>query len=691
VKRLFGSGPTEPPRPVKSKIVRADPDRHSVRAAAFNRFYVVLMFTMIFAIGGLGGYALVASQHSGDLVARVGDRANDAHRMTSALDREQVELLSSNRELVATRLRRFLAADRVFETALGLFEGHATIDDVPITLFLRPQHDAYVRNAHIVLAAIAHNDRHGAERIEAHEVRPRLEAIRRTLDAISAESFAASEREAVNHRRNVVALEWLIAAATALAIALMSGFAVLLRRYQRSAVKAAESQLAALEQAALTDNLTQLGNHRAFSDDFAREVARAKRNHHPLTLALIDVDDFKAVNDTRGHAHGDEVLALVGEQVRMLRQEDRAYRVGGDEFALLLVETSPAAAQTVLMRLKQKAQETLSGATLSIGYVNLTPDQLDREPYELADTALYEAKRRGRNNIVCFDDIGDDANVFSPRKAEQVRRLIKDGLLTIAFQPIWDIESAFPLAFEALARPAPELGLTGPQEAFDIAERIRQEYELDSVCIGKALEAASNLPSGSTIFLNVAPASLAHPDFDPNAFVASVQAAGLRPDHVVIELTERRIENTAIIIQRARVLRSLGVRMALDDTGSGHAGLEILSKLSVDFVKIDRSLLVQAIDDRSARGVLAGIIAIARETGSYLIAEGIENVELLDFACDAHGAREAAFPGIRGMQGYLLGRPEVGRVDLRALELHHAYLEARRSPADSDVARTKAA
>jgi diguanylate cyclase (GGDEF)-like protein len=690
VKPLFGSRPTAPSRPVKPKIVRTTPDRQTVRAAALNRCYVVLMFTMIFAIGGLGGYALVASQHSGALVAEVTDRADDAHRMASALDREQVELLSPNREHGTTRQSRFVKADAAFEKALDVFEAGAAIEDVAITIILRPQHDAYVRNAQFVLAALGRDDRHGAELIEARDVRPKLEAIRGILDAIATESFTASEREAVNQRRNVVALEWLIAVATVLAVTLMSGLAVLLRRYQRAAVKAVQSQLTALEEAALTDNLTQLGNHRAFSDDFAREVARAKRNHQPLTLALIDVDDFKAVNATRGHAYGDEVLALFGEQLRT-RLEDRAYRVGGDEFALLLVETSPAAAATVLTRLKQKAQETLSGATLSIGYVNLSPEQLDGEPYELAATALCEAKRRGRNNIVCFDDIGDDADVFSPRKAEHVRKLIKDGLLTIAFQPIWDIESAFPLAFEALARPAADLGLAGPQEAFDIAERIRQVYELDCVCIAKALEAAPNLPHGSTIFLNLAPASLAHPDFDPNAFVAAVRAAGLVPERVVIELTERRIENTAVVVQCVRVLRSLGVRMALDDTGSGHAGLEILSKLSVDFVKIDRSLLVQAIDDRTARGVLAGIIAIARETGSYLIAEGIENVELLDFACDAHGAGEVAFRDIRGVQGYLLGRPEIGRVDLRALELHHEYLETRRSLGHGDVAEPKAA
>jgi diguanylate cyclase (GGDEF)-like protein len=653
-------------------------DRDSVRAAAFKRFYVVLMFATIFAIGGSGHYALTVSQQSGDLVSRADDRANGAHQMALALDRAQVELLSPTGESGAARLRRFLKANYFFEVSLAEFEQDASSDEVQRVLILRPQHDEYIRAARTVLTASARGDRRRAELIEARDVRPRLEAIRRIFDGISTEALAESARATVKDRHNDATLKWLISAATAVGIILMSGFALLLRRYQRVALDATRAQVVALEQAALTDNLTRLGNHRAFSDDFAREIARAKRNHRPLALALIDIDDFKAVNDTRGHSHGDEVLTLVGEHLRMLRQEDRSYRVGGDEFAVLLVETSPAAARTVLTRLKQDAQLKLLGATLSVGYVNLTPEQLEGEPYELADTALYEAKRRGRNNIVCFDDISDDVDVFSPRKAELVRKLIKGGLLSIAFQPIWDIESAFPLAFEALARPDPELGLSGPQEAFDIAERIRQVYELDKVCIGKALEAASNLPRGSTIFINVAPASLAHPDFDPHAFVASVQAAGLRPDHVVIELTERRIENTAIIIQRARALRSLGVRMALDDTGSGHAGLEILSKLSVDFVKIDRLLLVKAIDDRTARGVLAGIIAIARETGSYLIAEGIENGAMLDFACDAHGAREVAFPGIRGVQGYLLGRPEVGQVNLRSLEQHHEYLETHR-------------
>jgi len=650
-------------------------DPRGLREAVFNRFYVVLMFVVISAIGTCALYAMALSQRSGDRASLGYARSNEATLMALALDREQ-DQLSSGAVSGPERMRRFSEANDAFDATLAAFERDA-LGNLSDVVAMRPYHDAYARGGRAAIAALARGDRRRAQVIEARDVAPNFVVARRMLSSISSASFEASRLEEARDRTITTELEKVIGCVTLFAMLLMSWFAVLLARYKRSAVTAVEEKVAALQQAALTDSLTHLGNHRAFSDDFAREIARAKRNHHALALALIDVDDFKAVNDSRGHGHGDDVLSAVGELLRTLRQEDRAYRVGGDEFALLLVETDPVAAKVVLTRLRHQSQTKLSGATLSIGYVNLTEAQLDQEPYELADTALYEAKRGGRNTIVCFDDIGDAVNVFSPRKAEVVRHMINEQLLSVAFQPIWDIDSTRPLAFEALARPSPDLGLSGPQEAFDIAERIRQVFELDCLCIRKALEAVPNLPSGATIFLNVAPVSLAHVRFDPDAFVAQLRAAGVDPHNVVIELTERRIDDQAAIIQRSHALQGLGVRMALDDTGSGHAGLEILSKLRLDFVKIDRSLLVKAIDDKGARGVLAGIIAIARETGSYLIAEGVESRALLDFACNAHDPGNAASPGIRGVQGYLLGRPELGQVNLRALEGHSAYLATR--------------
>ena len=658
---------------VGSPHKRPSPD--VVGADIFNRLYVAAMFAVIIAIGGFGFFALARSQQSSDIVTHSFENANDATIMRSALDREQSELHWQMQRGHGEMSERLAEAAQAFETA------HAEVQtdgwaDKELLKTLGPVHAAYAADSRAIFAALARGDQAKAARIEVNSARPNVSMLRHDLDVLSTDLFAASMAADVLNRRFQRGLQLLIAVATGVGIILMAGFAMLLGRYKRSAETAAAAVLSALEQAALTDSLTGLGNNRSFHDDFEREIARAKRHHLSLAVALIDVDDFKAVNDKAGHKHGDAVLARVGELLNTMRAEDRGYRIGGDEFALLLVDTDPRAAALALERLQQEIRESGLGATVSIGYVNLDAALLEVESYELADTALYEAKRMGRNQTVSYDDIRGLVSVFSPRKANAVRTMVAQGQLATAFQPIWDMQSTRPLGFEALARPLPETGLSGPQEAFDVAQRIRQLPELDRLCTRKTLEAAVNLPAGSVIFMNYSPASLTHAGFDPKAFVAAVRAAGLQPEQIVIELTERRIDDPSIVAKRVAALKLLGIRMALDDTGSGHAGLEILSKVRFDFVKIDRELIVGAMENGEARGVLAGIIAIARETGSYLIAEGIETGEMLDFIRNAHIPH---FAGVRGIQGYLLGRPELGSVNLGSLERHHDFLAKRRA------------
>ena len=623
------------------------------RADIFNRIYIVAMFAVIIAIGSCGIVVIARSQESATQVTRTFAHANDVSEMRTALDREDFELLSQMRQQQGIESDGLVRATEMFDAATLAVNRDGWATSEPLLKRLASRQAEFVTDSRVIAGALANGDYARAVHVDAQSARPNVNAMRYELDAISAGLYRASVANAAGARRFMWDLQHVIAAITVLGIALMAGFAVLLRRYKRSADTSAAATLAALEQAALTDSLTELGNNRAFYDDFEREIARAKRHDHPMVLALIDVDDFKAVNDKDGHSHGDAVLARVGERLRTTRQEDRGYRIGGDEFAFILVETDAEAAAFVLGRLQADIRESGMGATVSIGYVNLSGQQLDAESYELADTALYEAKRLGRNQTVCFENISGTVNVFSPRKADAVRTMIAQGLVSTAFQPIWDVQSTRPLGFEALARPSPEL---------------------DTVCTRKTLETAVNLPAGSVIFLNYSPASLIHTSFDPQAFVAAVRAAGLAPEQIVIELTERRIDDPATVAQRIAALRALGVRMALDDTGSGHAGLEILSKVRFDFVKIDRGLIVDAMQNQEARGVLAGIIAIARETGSYLIAEGIETGEMLDFVRNAHVPN---FAGVRGIQGYLLGKPELGGVDLRSLEQHREFLAAR--------------
>jgi diguanylate cyclase (GGDEF)-like protein len=664
------------------------------RTDIFNRLYILAIVVVIAATGSFGIVALAQTQRSSALLQHSFQQTKDATEMGSALNRQYTALRQQvagyvlNREHAGRRARTpqaetamsaaFDQATRMFDAAFLRFERDGWARSEALAKTIAWNQTGLVSESRAIVAAGARGDQARAMRIEVQRLRPRAAEIREALDVISAASFRASLLQAAEDRQFSRDLQRLIGGVTLLGIALMSGFAVLLARYKRNADDSAAATLAALEHAVLTDNLTKLGNNRSFYHDFEREIARAKRHDLPLVLALIDVDDFKAVNDKGGHAHGDAVLAAVGARVLTMRREDRGYRIGGDEFALILADTDREGAAIALDRLQADIRDSGVGATVSIGYVNLIGEQLHMESYQLADSALYEAKRCGRNQTVCFEDINGSAGMFSPRKADAVRTMIARGLVRIAFQPIWDLRSTQPLGFEALARPLPELGLSGPQDAFDVAQRIRKVPALDMLCTRKALEAARTLPAGSVVFLNYSPASLAHVDFDPTAFVVAVRAAGFLPEQIVVELTERRIDEPAIVVRRTAALQALGIRIALDDTGSGNAGLEIMSRIRFDFVKVARSLVINAMQSREARGVLAGIIAIAHENESYLIAEGIETGEVLDFVRNAHNSKGHGFAGVRGIQGYLLGRPEIGSIDPTSQAQHHDFLASLR-------------
>lgn len=440
--------------------------------------------------------------------------------------------------------------------------------------------------------------------------------------------------------------------------------------------QATVARIEGLERVALTDNLTQLGNHRAFSDEFAREIARAQRHGHPLTLALVDIDNFKVLNDENGHKYGDDSLTRLARLFRTLRREDRAYRVGGDEFAIVFVDTDADTARSALERLRDEARNTLLGATISIGYVGLDAAKLAQDPYELADAALYEAKRRGRNTVVCFDEVDGQVKAGSPRKAAIFNRIIEEQLLDVAFQPIWDIATCRPFGFEALTRPHVELGIKGPAELFDLAARLKKVPELDRCCIQKAFASSSNLPPGSTVFVNLAQASLQHPDFNAHEFVASARSAGLMPQQVVIEIATTGNSNPALLAARAEALGALGVRLAMDNATSDRSDLELLRKLRFAYVKIDHSLMKKALSDEVAQTAIASIIAVAKSADSYVIAEGVENADILKFACRQQTRSHGIVAGIRGVQGYLLGRPSIGSFEVTDLHTWGKYLSA---------------
>jgi len=386
-------------------------------------------------------------------------------------------------------------------------------------------------------------------------------------------------------------------------------------------------------------------------------MAHIGRHRGRLSLALIDLDDFKLINDQHGHTHGDRVLGALGALLQDRRIADGAFRLGGDEFAVLLPHAATSEALGALTRIHQDAHHHLFGATLSIGIATLGPGSGDAMTLrEEADAALYEAKRRGRNTVVVFDEIKETAAITSTAKILSVRRLLAERQIMVVFQPIWDLDRKRIFAFEALLRIPDEYGLAGPQEAFDIAEKIGRAHDLDAVCREAILAGAGDVPHDALLFINVSPQTLDHNMLAGTTLAQAVVAAGLAPDRVVLEITERSIARLTVVVREAKRLHGLGFKLALDDTGAGNAGLRMLSQLPVDFVKIDRGVVLAALQDKAARGVLAGIVAIARETGSYVIAEGIEDQAMLDLVRAPWGLPEVG-RGIQGVQGYLVGRP----------------------------------
>jgi diguanylate cyclase (GGDEF)-like protein len=403
------------------------------------------------------------------------------------------------------------------------------------------------------------------------------------------------------------------------------------------------------------DGLTDLPNQRAFREDLERELQSAQRHGDRLSVAVVDIDDFKLLNDRHGHAHGDAVLGRAAAVLADLRAGDRAYRVGGDEFVVLLGRTGADGARTAARRLSAALHD--AGVAATIGLSELRPGHEADALLAEADAALYEGKRHGAAGIVHFDDIRDRVAVTRPEEIRALHRVLEDGALTTAFQPIWNLAAGTLLGVEALSRPEPGSGLSNPAQAFDVAEQAGRVRELDALCVRTALRSAGDLPPEALLFVNVAPQTLDLADDEP-WILRAVEEAGLEPARVVIEVTERFGGRTAAVLDHLRRLRAQGFKLALDDVGTGNSGLEMLREVGADFVKLDRSIVAGAPEQSNALAVLLAMATFARQTGAYVIAEGIEDDALLDFVRTIDDAlpRDAATM-IQGGQGYGLGRP----------------------------------
>ncbi len=547
------------------------------------------------------------------------------------------------------------AAERL-ASALREMIAHGSKADAVAARRIAKLQARYVLSTRKIFTAVDANDRAGALEIDRSVRLPLLRQIQSEL-----------ESQATRHRETMIAGSdsldaiqsraiFLVTALSVLAIVFLLGFVLIIEMLRRNLIESYSIEIKRLHKAARTDPLTQIGNHRAFKEDVETAVLEAREANANLTVALFNLDAFKMVNHQHGHARGDAVLIAFAEILRDGRDADAAYRLGGDKFAVIMKATSLAEARPLLDRFRAQVLRPLIGQTVCIGYASTTDRTTTGETLESeADAALYASKRAGRNSATAFDRTKQGGFVISAERVKTLRSLIDGGTLDVAFQPIWDLDQAEILAFESLSRPNPAFGFESPQDAFDLAERIGCAHELDGAARRSALRRGRELPESAFLFLNVSPQTL-DGNLDADQFLREAMAVGMRPDRIVIEITERAAAHMDNVVASANRLRKAGFRIALDDVGAGHAGLEIMSRMRFDFVKIDRMIIVDAMEDISAKGVIAAIVAFARITGSYVIAEGIEDRAMLDFIAKIGRMHDGA-RGIRGGQGYMLCRP----------------------------------
>ena len=299
---------------------------------------------------------------------------------------------------------------------------------------------------------------------------------------------------------------------------------------------------------ALADPLTGLGNHRAFQEELDRQVDAAQRYGAPVSLVLIDLDDFKSINDTKGHAFGDEALTHFGAIVkRGLRRVDRPFRVGGDEFAILLPQTDAEAAKIVIRRLLASALQPAlrshvdpGSLSFSAGISALPESATGRaELYSQADAALYAAKRAGRTEVMVFDRAATptaDPNGLGAAVAEVVAR----AWLRPVYQPIMELKTGALLGVEGLIRPISPAPFADPASLFAAAASSGHLLSLELACVETIVAGAAGLARGPFLSINLSPATVEAPEFSTAALLNILARHSFPPERLVIELTEQQ-------------------------------------------------------------------------------------------------------------------------------------------------------
>jgi diguanylate cyclase (GGDEF)-like protein len=406
------------------------------------------------------------------------------------------------------------------------------------------------------------------------------------------------------------------------------------------------------------DALTDLPNRVMLRESLEQAISRVNRGEL-VALHYIDLDHFKAVNDTLGHLVGDELLKQVADRLRScVREIDTVARLGGDEFAVIqaaLVEANDAALLAQRMRDALKAPYSIDGNHVvidtSIG-VAMSPDDgvSVEELLKNADLASYAAKAHGRGTYRFFEAEMDRRIKLRRVMELDLRHALSNGEFKLFYQPIASLQTGEITSFEALIRwQHPVRGLIPPGDFIPLAEEIGLIVPIGEWVINRACADAASWDDHIKVAVNLSPLQLVHKGL-VDVVIRALSRAGLRANRLEFEITEGVLmQNTAVTLATLHQLRALGIHFSMDDFGTGYSSLSCLRSFPFDKIKIDRSFVKDITGENSSLAIIRGVTSLAKSLNMSITVEGIETEEQLDHVRPL---------GCAEIQGYLLSPPK---------------------------------
>lgn len=440
------------------------------------------------------------------------------------------------------------------------------------------------------------------------------------------------------------------------------------RRYRQLTVEISERRRAEEKARELAefDPLTGCLNRRSMANAVSIAREKAHESGQSIAFAMIDLDNFKQINDMHGHSIGDQVLIeLVDRLSRELPKSSELARLGGDEFAFVVQHDpkSPERIDDLVIRLFERVIPTFRledislDVTMSIGIASDVQesdnDQAEVTSDELmhrADIAMYHAKKEGKNRFFWFEPSMEAELRYRNELETGIRRGLTKGEFVPYYEQQIDLQTGEIVGFEMLARwHSPELGIISPEVFIPVAEEIGAISELSDQLMARAFVDASEWDESLTLSINISPVQLRDPWFAQKLLKTMVKY-GMAPQRLEVEITESSLhDNIGMVRSMITSLRNQGVKVSLDDFGTGYSSLEQLRSLPFDRLKIDRTFVRELHEPEAKSTIVDAIISLGRGLEMPITAEGIENEEILK--------RLRTMGQLKG-QGFLYGRPE---------------------------------